>query len=156
MKKKQEPDLQEDLQDPNETDSAASVDDFLRQLEAREKDLHITADLSIEVEESEFDAVSDIVAADLVPPHGAASAATPEKSKPSNQRMISEIAALKNQVSELKAERLKLVDRNKHRMREFDNFKNRMERERRETFVNQVSNLATALLPVLDNLDRGR
>ena len=30
-------------------DSTSSVDDFIRELEAKEKDLHITADMSIEI-----------------------------------------------------------------------------------------------------------
>src|SRR3954447_6270023 len=152
MKKNSEAQLQEEeLQDP--ADSPASVDDFLRQLEAKEKDLHITADLSIEIEESEFEFdVPESISADLEQAQKAIVAEP--SSKPTDQRLKSEIAALKNQVAELKAERLKLVDNNKIRTREFDNFKNRMERERRQTFVSQVSNLAIAMLPVLDNLER--
>jgi hypothetical protein len=38
-----------------DADETASVDDFIRELEAKEKDLHITADLKIEIEDSDFD-----------------------------------------------------------------------------------------------------
>ena len=38
-------------------DATSSVDDFIKELEAKEKDLHITADLTIEIEESEFDRI---------------------------------------------------------------------------------------------------
>jgi molecular chaperone GrpE len=155
MKKHKEPDLQEDLQDPFEPESAASVDDFLRELEAKEKDLHITADLSIEIEESEFEYsnVPDFIAQELKTQAQDPGTKTTQPNA-SEQRLKSEVTALKNQISDLKADRLKLVDRNKQQMREFDNLKSRMDRERRETFVSQVSNLATAMLPVLDNLDR--
>src|SRR5688572_5331855 len=36
-------------------DTTASVDDFIKELEAKEKDLHITADYTIEIEEPDFD-----------------------------------------------------------------------------------------------------
>ena len=37
---------------PNED---GSVDDFIKELEAKEKDLHISSELVIEVEEADFD-----------------------------------------------------------------------------------------------------
>ena len=37
---------------------------------------------------------------------------------------------------------------------DFDNYRKRIERERGDTFQNQISNLATQMLPVLDNLNR--
>ena len=49
---------------------------------------------------------------------------------------------------------MQILERSQQRLKEFENFKVRMERERRETFVSQVCNLATLMLPVLDNLDR--
>ena len=36
-------------------DSFGSVDDFLKELEEKEKDLHITSDLEIEIEDSDID-----------------------------------------------------------------------------------------------------
>ena len=35
--------------------TATSVDDFIRQLEEKEKDLHISSDLSIEISNADFD-----------------------------------------------------------------------------------------------------
>src|SRR5688572_7822401 len=46
-------------------DMSPSVDDFIKELEAKEKDLHITADLKIEVSASEFDDVPDFIQEDL-------------------------------------------------------------------------------------------
>ena len=156
MTKNQEPQLEEYFRDESdETGNQASVDDFLQQLEEREKDLHITADLSIEIEESELASPSlpDFVAKEVAGETSAKAAKTGQTNA-TEQRLKSEVAALKNQVAELKSERVKLVERNKQGLREFDNFKGRMDRERRETFVTQMSNLATSMLPVLDNLDR--
>src|SRR5438876_553952 len=68
--------------DALETDAAPSVDDFIRQLEEKEKDLHITAELKIEVEESEFDERNisdDVVPDDLKSP---AVSTSPKGAKP--------------------------------------------------------------------------
>src|SRR5881394_692252 len=48
-------------------DATSSVDDFIKELEAKEKDLHITSDMTIEIEESEFDTrnVPDLIQKDL-------------------------------------------------------------------------------------------
>ena len=44
-----------------------SVDDFIRELEEKEKDLHITADLAIEIEDVEFEDanIPDFIAEEL-------------------------------------------------------------------------------------------
>jgi molecular chaperone GrpE len=151
MKKNQATDLEEEFQEHVEPENTVSVDDFLRQLEAKEKDLHITANLAIEIEESDVESAQNVVELESAPALEIERSGRPD---PNDQRTKSELAALKNQVSELKSERIKLVERNKQTMREFDNFKNRMERERRETFVGQLSHLASSMLPVLDNLGR--
>ena len=36
-------------------DTSPTVDDFIKELEAKEKDLHITADYQIEIADSDFD-----------------------------------------------------------------------------------------------------
>ena len=46
-------------------DTSPSVDDFIKELEAKEKDLHITADLTIEVSNSDFDEVPEFIQEDL-------------------------------------------------------------------------------------------
>ena len=54
---------------PDDADAIDSVpvDDFIRELEAKEKDLHITADLSIEIAEAGFDDLNipDYIQAEL-------------------------------------------------------------------------------------------
>jgi molecular chaperone GrpE len=155
MNKTKDPNLQEEFRDDAEPESSESVDDFLKQLEAREKDLHISADLAIEVEDSEFESFElPETAAEPPPSQKAAAVSAAKPSTVTEQRLKTELAALKNHVSDLKSERLRLVERARQSMKEFDNFKHRMERERRDTFVNQVFNLANSMLPVLDNLDR--
>mgnify|MGYP006870849190 CR=1 FL=1 len=44
-----------DSLDELDMESTTSVEDFIRELEAKEKDLHITADLSIEISDSDVD-----------------------------------------------------------------------------------------------------
>ena len=36
-------------------DATSSVDEFIKELEAKEKDLHITSDMTIEISDSEYD-----------------------------------------------------------------------------------------------------
>ncbi len=135
-------------------DTAASVDDFIRELEAKEKDLHISSDLSIEVSNADFDDsnIPDFIKEELEQPAAPVAAKPPPKV--SDQKLSNEIKDLKSRIMRLQAERAQIIERSQQRLKEFENFKVRMERERRETFVSQVCNLATLMLPVLDNLDR--
>jgi molecular chaperone GrpE len=79
---------------------------------------------------------------------------TPRQAQAADQNLNSELTALKTQVAELQMERSQILERLQRQIKDFENFKNRLDRERRETFVSQVCNLATLMLPVLDNLDR--
>jgi molecular chaperone GrpE len=54
----------------------------------------------------------------------------------------------------MESERLDLFENARRRSTDFDNYKKRTERERSETFRNQLGNLAKQLLPVLDNMNR--
>jgi molecular chaperone GrpE len=143
-----------------ETDESPSVDDFIRELEAKEKDLHISAETVIEVEDADFDDqnIPDFIRNDLAAAgiHPAASAAAaPAIAKPNQvTELQNQIRGLKDQVSSLVAERVDAQKESKRRLQEFENFKRRMERERTETFSNQLVNLTTQMLPVLDNLNR--
>ncbi len=47
-----------------------------------------------------------------------------------------------------------LIDASQRRKRDFDNYKSRIDRERSETYDNQLCQLATQMLPVFDNLNR--
>lgn len=142
-----------------EINDTSSVDDFIRQLEAREKDLHISSDLVIEVGESEIDDKNthEFLPAELPPPvlpKPVKIEKAVEPVKPPTVDFEKEISLLKNQVAKMQAERAEIFENSRRRQKDFEAYKSRTERERRETFAGQVSNLATQMLPVLDNLDR--
>ncbi len=150
---------------PEETefDNTLSIDEFFKQLEAKEKDLDISSDLIIEVEEEEYgdQDLSDFMQIDL--------STAPHKSEPAeempaeenfspptgnSEKLQTEITNLQNQISRMETERVEMFEMARRRQNDFENYKNRTERERSETFRNQLSNLATQMLPVIDNLNR--
>lgn len=139
---------------------SASVEDFIRQLEAKERDLHISSDLVIEIEDSEFaDREIDETLETALPSRPAkAGAAPPAIPSAANDKAIlelqMEISLLQSLVAKMEAERAEASENSRRRQKDFDNYKKRTERERGETFANQVSSLATQMLPVLDNLNR--
>jgi molecular chaperone GrpE len=143
---------------PNNADDAGSVDDFIRELENLEQDLHITSELKIEVSESEFDDrnLPDFIVEDL-------KAASPKSIEPaklnisSNEtqmRLRSEITSLENTIVKFKTERQEILDRSRRQAEDFENFRNRTDRERHERLSSQMENLARQMLPVIDNLNR--
>lgn len=144
-------------------DSAESVDDFIKELEAKERDLHITADLSIEIEESDFDVdvLPAFVAEELKTPVAetpSISKIEPAKVSPVTKTRVhdleKEVEKLHARISELRMERDELQNNSDRRFKDFQNFKYRVDRERRGSFIDQLANLANQMLPVLDNLDR--
>jgi molecular chaperone GrpE len=162
MEPKQNSNNHQESSEPSETDNTLSIDEFFKQLEAKEKDLDISSDLVIEVDESDFGemSISEFVQFDLpVAPN------KPEVTeitafnelpayKPADSKLSSEIAALQNQISKLETERVEMFELSRRRQNDYENYKNRTERERGETFRNQLSNLAIQMLPVVDNLNR--
>ncbi len=153
MNSNQETERSDEFAEEIEMDGSPSVDDFIRELEAKESELDITADLTIEVEESEFDDknIPDFVMEE-VRSRGAGGSATAHGGP--IRDLHNQISALKGEIARMQTERDALIEKSKARVKEFENFKIRLERERRETFINQMGNLATQMLPVLDNLDR--
>lgn len=144
-------------------DSAESVDDFIKELEAKERDLHITADLSIEIEESDFDLddVPAFVAEEIKAPTLAEPATIKDEAKtmpPASKTRVyeleQEVEKLKARITELRMERDETQENSDRRLKDFQNFKYRVDRERRGSFIDQLANLALQMLPVLDNLDR--
>lgn len=134
-----------------------SVDDFIKQLEAAEKDLHISSEMVIEVEEADFDDMNipDFILDELK------GKTAKEAEPPVTPKVDTRVGDLQNEVGELKqriaklvAERTDLQERTLKQRNEFENFKTRMERERIDTFNRQLENLAIKMLPVLDNLNR--
>ncbi len=144
-----------------EGENSLSIEDFIKELEAKEKDLHISSDLAIEIDEADFDDTnSEFIRSEFaVEP-----VKMPQTAKPSvnnlaaNNKFVAElegeILQFKKQVVKLETERAELAETIRRRQLDFDNFKKRIERERGETFLSQISNLATQMLPVLDNLNR--
>jgi molecular chaperone GrpE len=135
--------------------SMDAVDDFIKQLEEKERDLHITAETSIiEIAESFDDAnLPDFLSNSLA--NTKAKELKPEKSNPEEiEQLKREIDKFKAEANRLRAERDELLESSKRRSKDFEALRNRTERERRETFQNQISNLAIEMLPALDNLHR--
>lgn len=146
--------------DGDTPDESTSVEDFIRELEAKEKDLHITAETTFIELAAGFDDEADIPEflreAPDKPPTRTVNPATP-KSTPGTadvRKLESEVASLKARVAGLEEERKELYENAQRRLKDFEAFRSRTERERGETFQRQLSNLATEMLPALDNLDR--
>ncbi len=145
-----------------EMDNTLSIDEFFKQLEAKEKDLDISSDLVIEVDESDAGEqdISDFLQMDLSvapnKPEPAEMAAFEESPihRTDSVNFQTEIANLQNQIARMETERVEMFELSRRRHNDFENYKSRTERERGETFRNQLSNLATQMLPVVDNLNR--
>lgn len=139
---------------PEEMNLKSSIDDFLRELEEKEKDLNISDEMVIEVEDDEIEEneIPEFLTTDLPVaknPYAQINVSKPEIKavELTPQIQSSQSKELENQIGELK----KTMAR---RQMDFDNYRKRIERERGDTFQNQISNLATQMLPVLDNLNR--
>ena len=140
-----------------DTDDPISVDEFIRQLEAKERDLHITAETTvIEIAESFEDAELPEFMKEEFPkePAKPAKPPVPHKEKAANTKLEAENKLLKGKIAKLEGERVEELKDAQRRSKDFSNYKGRVERERRETFQNQVANLAIQMLPALDNLNR--
>ena len=145
-------------------DDSSSLDDFLREIEARERDLQISSEMVIEIEESDL-AEGNLPEFLIKELSGEKDIVSQEKShngsgdnRHASETAISllekEIIKLQSQVSTNESERVELLKMLQRRQTDFENYKKRIERERNDTFLNQLCSLATQMLPVLDNLDR--
>lgn len=158
-----------DLKEPEilveiaDADTMASVEDFIKELEAKEKDLHITADYQIEIADSDLEDVEipefiqqDLAKADEKPK--VASIPSASSHSPGLKTKVFElqqqVEKLETKLRELRSERNEIQEKSDRRLKDFENYKYRMDRERRGAFIDQISNLASQMLPVLDNLDR--
>lgn len=147
-------------------EDAVSVDDFIRQLEEKEKDLHISSDFVVEVEDDdEFTDESALVLEPLFPTVEppkqekkiiklVAKAESMEIETFNGDNSDAEIAGLNTKIRSMEADRKELLEDSQRRIKDFEAFRKRMDRERIETFAKQICNLATQMLPVLDNLNR--
>ena len=134
----------------------SSVDDFIRELEHLEQDLHITAELKIEVSESEFDDsnLPEFIVKDLKDPLPEPTSPKTVSTSPASERLKREVSELEGVIEKFKAERKEILEFSQRQSKDFENFKRRTERERHERLSVQMENLAVQMLPVLDNLDR--
>ncbi len=150
----------EDLSDSTSIDESATVDDFIKELEAKEKDLHITEDTTFIEIAADFDddELPQYLRGEFSPTGQLP--VSPDGSSPSGLnenaaiKLESEMSELRNKITALETERSEISANAKRRAKDFEAYKSRTERERGETFQNQLSNLAVKMLPALDNLDR--
>lgn len=149
-----------ELSEDETVDESSSVDDFIKELEAKEKDLHITAETTFIEIAADFEdgELPDFLKPDL-PENGRKAVAPAVAETGVADRAIAanlekELVSLKNKISTMEADRKELFEKAQRRSRDFDAYKARTERERGDTFQKQLSNLATQMLPALDNLDR--
>ncbi|MDQ3323308.1 MAG: nucleotide exchange factor GrpE [Acidobacteriota bacterium] len=143
-----------------ENKKTLSIDEFFRQLEAKEKDLDISSELVIEIDEADVDedGVPEFLKEEIFSPKRDIHQSIPPNDFTSNSPesfgLENKILNLQSQISRLEGERVEIHELMRRRQIDFDGYKKRTERERGETFRNQLSNLATQMLPVLDNLNR--
>ena len=161
MNPEKEIDSLEGAGEQRETDDSVSVDDFIRELEEKEKDLHITAETTI-IELSEaFDdgELPDFIKNEFPeePPKPEVPAVDPHelaREKNARLKLDAENKTLKEKLALLEDQRDDLLNASNRRMKDLANYRIRVEKERRETFENQVCNMTTQMLPALDNLNR--
>lgn len=160
MNSNQDSQNNQELFDESENKNTLSIDEFFRQLEAKEKDLDISSELVIEIDgdSDAGDEVPEFLRQELfIPAQKTPAAASANDFAPNLEEfsgLENKLANLQNQVSRLETERAELYEITRRRHTDFESYKKRTERERSETFRNQLSNLATQMLPVLDNLNR--
>lgn len=147
----------------------SSDEDFLKQLEEKERDLHISSDLVVEIEES------DIAEADTLELlrfldgcQESARAPKPAKvfapvetdypafneSREQIGQMAGELSKLREQITKFEVERAEINKLAARRQNDFENYRKRIERERGEMRGSLLSSVAGEILPVLDNLSR--
>ena len=147
--------ISEEIQDKN----TLSIDEFFKQLEAKEKDLDISAEMVIEIEGTDFDEniIPHFIVAESLLEDGKVNEiefAVNDAAGNTLSTLKDKVSMLQKQISKLETERVELFEISRRRQIDFEGYKKRTERERSETFLNQISNLATQMLPVLDNFNR--
>jgi molecular chaperone GrpE len=68
--------------------------------------------------------------------------------------LVAELVATRAELKRVEGENQELRERMARRQADFENYRKRTERERAETYNRVVADIATKLLPVLDNLKR--
>lgn len=145
-----------DFSEETEMSEDVSIDEFFRQLEAKEKDLDISSEMVIEIEDDDSDEIPEPSLLSVEPETVAPPAVFQDdvSSKLEALTLRSEITKLQTQMIRAENERAEMIEISRRRQSEFENYKNRTEREREEIFRSQAGNLAFQMLPVLDNINR--
>lgn len=149
----------EEVSEEIQAKNTLSIDEFFKQLEAKEKDLDISAEMVIEIDEADFnqDDVPAFLKTDIARSGKFNEFETVNNDaevKNTSSELEGKVSTLQKQISKLETERIELVEISRRRQSDFEGYKKRTERERSETYLNQLSNLATQMLPVLDNFNR--
>jgi molecular chaperone GrpE len=152
------------LTDDSGTDESVSVDDFIRELEEKEKDLHITADTTIIEIAQGFDDgnPSEFIKEIVSGGHAPEPADTPRQPEPEPlsdtageiETLETELTVLRERVAELEAERLEARSTSQRRAKDFEAFRTRTEREIKSGEHGRIGDLVGRLLPAIDNLNR--
>ena len=138
------------------TENSAALDDFLQELAAKERDLNISSGAVFEIEGNDLidDSIPDFIKNELV--------ADPIRPELNIERSIDsppvyespEVKQMREQIAQLEAENRDTKVYLQRQQKDFENFRRRTDRERGDTFHNQLAMIATQLLPVLDNMNR--
>lgn len=150
--------------DALEVDEVSTIDDFIKELEEKEKDLQLSHDDTV-VQIAESDIHNDELAElekllesyEANPSIHTTGAPSYAESAPNSEFLLlleNEVVNLRNDLSKAEKERAEMVESFKRRQSDFENFRKRIERERGDTHRNILSGLATQMLPVIDNLNR--
>jgi molecular chaperone GrpE len=86
--------------------------------------------------------------------HATAEADLPAEGESAAERDLSAVAAAAAKAEELQREKAALQDRLLRTAAEFDNYRKRIERERRDQADNAAASAIEDLLPIVDNLER--
>ena len=130
----------------------AGSDEATSELSDDDQELNSTMSLENDTTASEEEAyeLEDVLEEPMPPARGSTGDLTLNQGGPEVAELVATRAELKRLESEVK----ELRDSLARRQADFENYRKRMERERSETFNRVVVDIATKLLPVLDNLRR--
>jgi molecular chaperone GrpE len=144
------------------SESLSSLDEFMKELEMAEKNLSISEELVVEVEEADdyYSALDENISATLNLDLQSSlesdihRSIAPDFAEPQAARKERENSALRAQIAKLREDYQELQRNTHRRQTDFDNFRARTEKERKELFQNVLARLAHQILPVLDNMSR--
>jgi molecular chaperone GrpE len=152
-----------------EADEVSSIDDFIKELEAKEQDLSLSDDapvIQFEISDGQNDELAELEkllkAIEAAPPAPIPPISTPNAPPAPALQIKPEIltalendnSKLRTELSKAKKENAEMVESFRRRQSDFDNFKKRIERERSDTHRTILSRLAGQMIPVVDNLNR--